>query len=105
MVFKNSEIWSRLFIPDPNPDFLHIPDPGAKKGTGYRIRIRKIVYKLATLLANDISKIRGFELNIGSGIVTIPRSGIVTIIVTIPELLMRQEWVEEDESQSGEEEE
>jgi hypothetical protein len=25
-------------IPDPDPDFLPIPDPGVKKGTGYRIR-------------------------------------------------------------------
>jgi hypothetical protein len=29
-------------IPDPDPDFLPIPDPGSRgqKGTGYRIRIR-----------------------------------------------------------------
>jgi hypothetical protein len=29
-----------LFIPDPNPDFLPIPDPGSRdqKGTGSRIR-------------------------------------------------------------------
>ncbi len=26
-----SEIWSGLFIPDPDPDFLPIPDPGVKK--------------------------------------------------------------------------
>jgi hypothetical protein len=25
------EIWSGLFIPDPDPDFLPIPDPGVKK--------------------------------------------------------------------------
>ncbi len=29
-----------LFIPDPDPDFLPIPDPGVKKGTGSRIWIR-----------------------------------------------------------------
>jgi hypothetical protein len=29
-----------MFIPDPDPDFLPIPDPGcrAQKGTGFRIR-------------------------------------------------------------------
>jgi hypothetical protein len=27
IVFKLSEIWSGLFIPDPDPDFLPIPDP------------------------------------------------------------------------------
>jgi hypothetical protein len=27
-----------LFIPDPNPDFLHLPDPGDQKNTGSRIR-------------------------------------------------------------------
>ncbi len=31
MVSKLSEIWSGLFIPDADPDFLPIPDPGAKK--------------------------------------------------------------------------
>jgi hypothetical protein len=30
-VSKLSEIWSGLFIPDPDPDLLPIPDPGAKK--------------------------------------------------------------------------
>jgi hypothetical protein len=39
MVSKLSEIWSALlFIPDPNPDCLSIPDPGGQKGTGSRIR-------------------------------------------------------------------
>ncbi len=28
---KLSEIWSELFIPDPDPDFLPIPDLGLKK--------------------------------------------------------------------------
>jgi hypothetical protein len=34
--FKLSEIWSGLFIPDPDPDFLAIPDTGSRgqKGTG-----------------------------------------------------------------------
>ncbi len=38
MVPKLLEIWFGLFIPD--PDFLHIPDPGSRgqKGTGSRIR-------------------------------------------------------------------
>ncbi len=31
MVSKLSEIWSGLFIPDPDPDFTPIPDPGVKK--------------------------------------------------------------------------
>ncbi len=33
------KIWFRLFIQDPNPDFLPIPDPGSRgqKGTGSRI--------------------------------------------------------------------
>ncbi len=31
IVLKLSEIWSGLFIPDPDPDFLRIPDPGVKK--------------------------------------------------------------------------
>jgi hypothetical protein len=30
-VSKLSEIWSGLFIPDPDLDFLPIPDPGVKK--------------------------------------------------------------------------
>ncbi len=28
---KLSEIWSGLFIPDRDPDFLPVPDPGVKK--------------------------------------------------------------------------
>ncbi len=38
IVSKLSEIWSRLFIPDPDPDFLPNPDPGPRgqKGTGSR---------------------------------------------------------------------
>ncbi len=31
IVSKLSEIWSRMIIPDPDLDFLHIPDPGVKK--------------------------------------------------------------------------
>ena len=40
LVSKHSEIWSGFFIPDPDPDFLPIPDPGfrGQKGTGSRIR-------------------------------------------------------------------
>ncbi len=39
---KCSKIWFGLFIPDPDPEFLPIPDPGSRgqKGTGSRIRIR-----------------------------------------------------------------
>ncbi len=33
-----SEIRSKLFMPDTDLDFLPIPDPGGKKGTGSRIR-------------------------------------------------------------------
>jgi hypothetical protein len=35
-VSKLSEVWFGLFIPDPDPDFLPIPDPGSRgqKGTG-----------------------------------------------------------------------
>jgi hypothetical protein len=46
IVSKLSEIWSKIFIPDPDPDpnldFLHILDPGSRgqKGTGSRVRIR-----------------------------------------------------------------
>ncbi len=40
MVSKLSEIWSGLFIPDPDPDLLPIPDPGSRgqKDTGSGIR-------------------------------------------------------------------
>ncbi len=31
IVSKLSEIWSGMFIPDPDLDFLPIPDPGVKK--------------------------------------------------------------------------
>ncbi len=36
IVSKLLELWSGLFIPDPDPDFLPIPDPGSrgKKGPG-----------------------------------------------------------------------
>ncbi len=41
IVFKLSEIWSGMFIADPDPylEFLPIPDPGSRsqKGTGFRI--------------------------------------------------------------------
>jgi hypothetical protein len=35
-----------MFIPDPDLDFLPIPDPGSRdqKGTGSRIRISNTVY-------------------------------------------------------------
>ncbi len=38
-----------MFIPDPDPDFLPIPDPGSRgqKGTGSRIRIRNTDSKLS----------------------------------------------------------
>ncbi len=40
MVSRLSKLWSGLFIPDPDSDFLPIPDPGSRgqKGTGSRIR-------------------------------------------------------------------
>ncbi len=40
IVCNLSEIWSGLFIPDSDPDFLPIPDPG-QKGTGSRIQESK----------------------------------------------------------------
>jgi hypothetical protein len=50
MVSKLSEIGFRVFIPDPYPNFLPIPDldPGSRgqKGTESRIRIRKTVRKV-----------------------------------------------------------
>jgi hypothetical protein len=44
IVSKLSEIWSKIFIPDPDLDFLPIPDPGftGQEGTEFRIRIRTI---------------------------------------------------------------
>jgi hypothetical protein len=41
IVSKLSEISNMIRIPDPDPDFLPIPDPGYRgnKGTGSRIRI------------------------------------------------------------------
>jgi hypothetical protein len=43
-----------LFIPDPDPDFLPIPDPGSRgqKSTGFRIRIRNIAYQDPILTKN-----------------------------------------------------
>ncbi len=59
MVSKLCEIWSGLFIPD--PDFLPIPDPGSRgqKGTGSRIWIPNTAFNyqstvLTTLL--DVSR-------------------------------------------------
>jgi hypothetical protein len=40
IVSKLSEILSRLFIPDPDPDFFTYPESRGKKGTGSLIRIR-----------------------------------------------------------------
>ncbi len=51
IVSELSEIWSGLFVPDPDPDFLPIPDPGSRdkkapgpgsriSDLGSRIRIR-----------------------------------------------------------------
>ncbi len=37
IVSKLSEIWSTMFIPDRDRDFLPTPDPGVKKATGFRI--------------------------------------------------------------------
>jgi hypothetical protein len=49
MVPKHSETGFGVFIPDPYPNFLPIPDldPGSRgqKGTGSRIRIRNTVRK------------------------------------------------------------
>ncbi len=42
----------RLFIPDPDPDFLPIPnlDPGVKKAPDPRSRIRNTVNKTVTAI-------------------------------------------------------
>jgi hypothetical protein len=47
---KLSEIWSGLFILDPDPYFLHIQDLGSRgqKGTGSRIRNTAKITKLHT---------------------------------------------------------
>ncbi len=37
IVCKLSEIWSGLFIPDPDPDFLPIPNPGSGWSKRHRI--------------------------------------------------------------------
>jgi hypothetical protein len=42
--FKLSEIWSRLFIPDPDPDFLPIPDLGVKKAPDPGSATLKVLY-------------------------------------------------------------
>jgi hypothetical protein len=48
MVSRLQKIRSGLFIPDPDPNFLPILDPGSwgQKGTGSRIRIRYTGYKI-----------------------------------------------------------
>ncbi len=71
---KLSEVWSGLFIPDPDPDFLPIPDPGpgvkkapvpgsrGQKGTGSRIR--NTVWKLwfTYCLMIEVTRTRMFIL-------------------------------------------
>jgi hypothetical protein len=48
MVSKLSEIWSGLFIPDQDHDFLPIPDPGVKKapdpGSGPATLLQTIIF-------------------------------------------------------------
>ncbi len=53
-VSKLSEIWSWLFIPDPDPDFLPIPDPGSmgQKSTESRIRISNTAWYSIWILVN-----------------------------------------------------
>ncbi len=59
MVSKLEKIWSGLFIPDPDADFLPIPDPGSRgqKGTGSRIRICNTVlwFSLQRAILENIS--------------------------------------------------
>jgi hypothetical protein len=45
IVSKLSEIWSGMFILDPDLHPSQIPDPGVKKGTGSQIRIRNTARK------------------------------------------------------------
>ncbi len=54
IVSKFSEIWSELFIPDPDPDFLPIPDPGSRgqQSTGSRIRNTVNIMKIVKVTAN-----------------------------------------------------
>jgi hypothetical protein len=51
MVYKLSEDRSELFIPDPDPDFLPITDPGSRirglKGTGSRFWISNTAFFLS----------------------------------------------------------
>ncbi len=63
---KLYEIWSRLFIPDPDPDFIPIPDPGSRgqKGTGSRIRIRNtdviiLSWSGSSHHSNELKKLEG----------------------------------------------
>ncbi len=58
-------MWSGLFIPDPDADFLPIPDPRSRgqKGTGSLIRIRNIAFWCAASCFRPLKK---------------PRSGSVT---------------------------
>ncbi len=48
-----SEIWSGLYIPDPNPDFLPIPDPGVKKAPTKSATLKVEVLNLGQYLNHD----------------------------------------------------
>ncbi len=62
IVFKLSQIWSGLFFPDPDPNFLPIPDPGSRgqKCTGsgsatLKFSLRKCRYCSANQSVNQFS--------------------------------------------------
>jgi hypothetical protein len=60
MASKPSEIRSGLLIPNPDPDFLYIPDPGIKS-TGSRIRIRNTGGSGANHFRPIRIRIQGFD--------------------------------------------
>ncbi len=68
IVFKLSEIWSGLFIPDPDPNFLPIPDLGSRgqKNTGSRIRICNTASYTTWVSSEQVLWVRNAFLGYGS---------------------------------------
>ncbi len=64
IVSKLSEIWSRMFSPDPDLHFLPIPDPGSRgqKGTGSRIRIRTTALNMHWIIHKKSWVIKNHQL-------------------------------------------
>jgi hypothetical protein len=65
IVFKLSEVCSGMLIPDPDLDFLPIPNPGSRgqKGTGSRIRIRNTEKYHFLKTSNGFNTSSPLELN------------------------------------------